>query len=368
MDIAHLYIHIPFCVKKCNYCSFTSHSPYDGEIEFYLKHLEQELLLVKEKHNLVLDTLYIGGGTPTVISPLLWQSFSDFLTKNLKFNQNPEITVEANPGTLQAEHIHIFRDMGVNRVSIGVQSFDDTELQLMGRCHTAMQAHEAISACLSGGFRTSGDLIYSLPHQNFYSFARSLKELVASGVGHISLYQLSLEHGTPWQNLPQNTMSDGYEEYRYATWYLEKKAIFQYEISNFARQDEKSRHNTAYWTGEDYIGLGVSAASFVSGTRYKNSCDIKEYANVIRDKKLPVIESEMLPQLKSAQESAILLLRTTAGIEKNEFIAKFGNDALKEIQNRLKPFSSDFILRDDKRIRLTKKGMRVANLIWQEII
>ncbi len=368
MNIAHLYIHIPFCVSKCNYCSFTSHPPQNGEIEFYLEHLKQELLLLKEEHNFMLDTLYIGGGTPTLIPPLLWQNLSDFLLKNLKFNANPEITVEANPGTLRAEHIHIFRDTGVNRVSIGVQSFDDTELQMMGRAHTALQAHEAISACLASGFHTSGDLIYSLPHQNFYSYARSLKELVASGVGHVSLYQLSLEQGTPWQNLPQDCMTDGYGEYRYSAWYLAKKGIFQYEISNFARPNEESRHNTTYWTGKDYIGLGVSAASFVQGKRYQNTCNIKQYAEMLQAHTLPVITSEVLPKEKSAREAAVLLLRTSKGIQNEEFILRFGKKSLDEIANKLKLFPSDFVLQDGCKICLTKKGMRVANLIWQEII
>ncbi|MDO4218817.1 MAG: radical SAM family heme chaperone HemW [Synergistaceae bacterium] len=368
MNIAHLYIHIPFCVKKCNYCSFASHVPQSGEIEFYLKHLQKELLLVKQKHNLLLDTLYIGGGTPTVISPLLWQDFSDFLFKNLKFNSNAEITVEANPGTLRAEHIHIFRDAGVTRISIGVQSFDDSELQMMGRCHTARQAHEAISACLASGFRTSGDIIYSLPHQNFYSYARSLKELVTSGVGHVSLYQLSLEHGTPWQNLPKDSMTDGYEEYRYAIWYLKKKGIYQYEISNFAKPHEESRHNMAYWTGKDYIGLGVSAASFIMGQRFQNTNNVKLYAKMINDMKLPVAAGEILSRAKSAREAAVLLLRTTNGIDKKNFISKFGSKMLNEISNKLMLLPSGLVAQNDSKIYMTQKGMRVANLIWQEII
>lgn len=368
MDIAHLYIHIPFCVKKCNYCSFTSQVAQNNEIEFYLKQLKQELLLVKEQHNLLLDTLYIGGGTPTVIPPVLWQKFSDFLLKNLRFNSMAEITVEANPGTLCSEHIHIFRETGVNRVSIGVQSFDDAELHLMGRCHTAMQAHEAISTCLASGLRTSGDLIYSLPYQNFYSFARNLKELVASGVGHVSLYQLSLEKGTPWQNLPKDNMTDGYEEYRYATWYLAKKGLMQYEISNFARPNEESKHNTAYWTGKDYIGLGVSAASFVRGKRYQNTCDLEQYTEKIQAKQLPIITSEILPPKKSAREAAILLLRTTNGIDKNTFVSRYSSDDLDEISNKLKFFPNDLVFQDNKRITLTSKGMRVANLVWQELI
>ena len=367
--ISHLYIHIPFCFQKCNYCSFVSFAHKSlAEMEDYFTALKQEILAVARKYQLSLDTLYVGGGTPTAVPPLIWNDFAKFLSKSITLNDNAEVTVEVNPCTLQKEHLKNFHDMGVNRLSIGVQSFHPKFLKLMGRCHTETQAIDAIETCIKEGFRTSGDLIYSLPHEEFRTFAHDLQHLVATGVGHISLYQLSIEKGTPWENMPLDTMTDGYAEYRYATWYLKKMGYRQYEISNFAKPGEESRHNLAYWTGDDFIGVGLSAASFVGGTRYQNTSNMKVYEEKIGLKLTQVEMSEKLPWEKAAAESAMLLLRTSDGIEKGKFISRFSERQYNRIAKKLAPFPPEMVVQDDQGIRLTEKGMRVANRIWQEIL
>ena len=367
--ISHLYIHIPFCLQKCNYCSFVSFEHKSlADIEDYFDVLRREILVVERKYQLSLDTLYIGGGTPTFIRPYLWEYLAEILSKNITLNKNAEVTVEVNPCTLRKEHFKIFREMGVNRLSIGVQSFHLSLLREMGRCHTGWQARDVIEDCIKKGFRTSGDLIYSLPHEDFTAFADDLQQLVATGVGHVSLYQLSIEKGTPWENMPRNTMTDGYAEYRYATWYLKKMGYKQYEISNFAKPGEESRHNLAYWTGDDYIGIGLSAASFVGGTRYQNTSDFETYLNSIPFLRLPIETTEKLPKVKAAGEAAMLLLRTSDGIDKGKFITRFSERQYNRIAKKLATFPPEMVVQNDQGIHLTEKGMRVANRIWQEIL
>ena len=337
-------------------------------MEDYFTALKQEILAVARKYQLSLDTLYVGGGTPTAVPPLIWNDFAKFLSKSITLNDNAEVTVEVNPCTLQKEHLKNFHDMGVNRLSIGVQSFHPKFLKLMGRCHTETQAIDAIETCIKEGFRTSGDLIYSLPHEEFRTFAHDLQHLVATGVGHISLYQLSIEKGTPWENMPRNTMTDGYAEYRYATWYLKKMGYKQYEISNFAKLGEESRHNISYWTGEDYIGVGLSAASFVGGTRYQNTSDFETYLNSSPFLRLPIETTEKLPKVKAAGEAAMLLLRTSDGIDRGKFITHFSERQYNRIAKKLATFPPEMVVQNDQGIHLTEKGMRVANRIWQEIL
>lgn len=368
-DSLSLYIHVPFCGHKCNYCAFESAVPKEGERELWLAMLGREfaLRLFAEKRP-KLATCYFGGGTPTTLTGPQWLELIELVERYFDFAPAAEVTVEANPNSLAAEHLFAWRDWRVTRVSLGVQSFDDAELSLMGRLHSSRQAHGAISAALAAGFSVSADFIFGLPHQSFANWGRTLREAVRCGLSHISLYQLSLEEGTPWAALDEKTLGDGYAAYRWAQWYLPRKGYAQYEVANFARPGSESRHNINYWREGEYIGAGPGAAGCLSGLRYKNFGDLRRYAAALSRGRLPVAESERLPLEKSAREAAVLGLRMTAGIDGREFTERYGEKAFAAVTDSLRKFPRDLYEADAAGIRLTNKGMRIANLIWSEII
>ncbi|MDO5115263.1 MAG: radical SAM family heme chaperone HemW [Synergistaceae bacterium] len=369
MSCRSLYIHIPFCERKCNYCAFESAVPQSGDFELWLAMLEGELSLrAAEVGRLKLSTCYFGGGTPTVLPAALWEALISLIERNFDFEAEAEVTVEANPNSLRADHLLAWRDWRVNRVSIGVQSFDDAELEQMGRLHSAREALCAISAALAAGFSVSGDFIFGLPRQSFKNWGRTLHEAVRCGLNHISLYQLSLEEGTPWAALPPETLADGYPPYRWAQWYLPRRGYAQYEVANFAKEWRESRHNINYWKEGEYLGLGPGAAGYLNGLRYKNFGSLKAYAESIYKKELPIAENERLPRERAAREAAVLGLRMTEGLDRVDFAERYGENEWASLLAALRKFPDELYTADEKGIRLTKKGMRVANLIWSEII
>ena len=364
-----LYVHVPFCRKKCPYCAFESAVPSSGDYEIWLKSIKKEFSLWKNHlGKQMLNTCYFGGGTPTVLSNAVWRELLDSIQDNFCFARDAEVTVEANPNSLTASHLLLWKDWRVTRVSIGVQSFDDTELEMLGRLHTARKAHDAISAVLASGFSASIDLMFGLPYQTFKNWGRNLKEAVMSGVSHISLYQLSLEIGTPWENMSMENALDGYAPYRWAQWYLPRKGLDQYEIANFAVKGKESRHNLNYWRNGDYIGAGPGASGFINGFRYKNKYGTRDYAKLLENNQSPICSVEKLPHYKAANEAAVLALRTIDGIDKREFEKRYGNNCLRYISDKMKTFPSSLYQSDENRICLTKNGMRVANAIWRELI
>lgn len=364
-----LYIHVPFCERKCNYCAFESAPPREGDFELWLSSLKKELAMRRAVlGKLYLDTCYVGGGTPTALPPQIWDALIETLESSFDFAPDAEITVEANPNSLRAEHLLAWREWRVTRVSVGVQSFDGAELEMMGRLHGAAQAHEALSAALAAGFAVSADFIFGMPHQTLENWARTLRDAVRFGLSHISLYQLSLEEGTPWENLPRETLPDGYAQYRWAQWYLPRHGYEQYEIANFAREGKESRHNLNYWREGEYLGAGPGAASYINGERWKNLGALREYAAALEAGRPPVRESETLDADSRGREAAMLALRTASGIKRDDFAARFGDAALSRVEQIMNGFPKNLYESDERGIRLTKSGMRVANLIWEELV
>lgn len=364
-----LYVHVPFCERKCNYCAFESSVPSDGDAELWLELLEKELSwwmsrLGKAK----LATCYIGGGTPTVLNGAQWTRLCVILDRFFDFSPNTETTVEANPNSLRAEHLLAWRDWRVTRVSVGVQSFDDAELSMLGRLHSALQAYSAISASLASGFSVNADLMFGLPYQTLHNWGRTLKEAARSGIDHISLYQLSLEPGTPWADLEEALLPDGYAQYRWAQWYLPRKGFAQYEIANFAKEGRKSEHNLNYWREGEYLGAGPGASGYLGGWRYKNTGDFNIYAAKVNAGVMPVADGERLTDEKRAREAAVLALRTVSGINAGQYESEYGAGALAEIIKILEAMPSGLVEIACGRIALTRKGMRVANRIWSELI
>lgn len=368
MPCSSLYIHVPFCERKCNYCAFESAVPRGGDFDLWLEMLGLEFGLRCAGERPRLDTCYIGGGTPTVLPPRIWESLADLIERHFDFAGGAEITVEANPNSLRAEHLLIWRDWRVTRVSVGVQSFDGAELEMMGRLHNERQAHDALSAALAQGFRVSADFIFGLPFQTLENWARTLKTAVRCGLHHISLYQLSIEEGTPWETMDTKTLGDGYWHYRWAQWYLPFRGYGQYEISNFAKPGMESLHNMNYWDDGEYIGVGPGAASYICGRREKNFGALDVWAGKLKAGRLPVCESETLDPDKRWREAAVLALRTSAGIDKKAFTERFGTKSYISARNILEDFPSELREIDERGVRLTKRGMRVANIIWSELI
>lgn len=364
-----LYIHVPFCERKCNYCAFESGVPAPGERELWLELLEKELCWWGARIGRPrLTTCYIGGGTPTVLGASLWRGLCALLERLFIFTEGCEVTVEANPNSLNGEHLLIWRDWRVTRVSLGVQSFDETKLAMLGRLHSPGQAYGAVSAALASGFAVNADFMFGLPCQTLQNWGRTLREAVSCGAEHISLYQLSPEPGTPWENLDASLLPDGYAQYRWAQWYLPRKGFAQYEISNFARPGRQSGHNLNYWRGGEYLGAGRGASGYLGGWRYKNFGEPDLYAGALFSGLMPVAEGERLTDAERAREAAVLALRTVSGIIIREYVKEFGAAALSGIVEALKTMPSDLYRITGENISLTRKGMRVANRIWAELI
>lgn len=368
MKAKSLYLHVPFCERKCPYCAFSSAQVREGDEEKYLAAVAREAAARAASAD-VLDTLYIGGGTPTALSAPAWGRLIEILENSFSLSGDAEVTVEANPNSLSASHLGLWREWRVTRVSIGVQSTDDAELAFLGRLHTARQAADAVAAALAAGFAVSLDLIFGLPGAHLRNWARTLRDAARLSPDHISIYQLTVEPGTPFDERGFS-LPEGYAEYRYAQWYLAKKGYEQYEIASFARPGQKSRHNAVYWADDAYLGIGPGAWGCLDGVRYRNAPSLDEYARLVGEQGRAVIFEERLEGEAAARQAAVLALRTSAGIDMEKFTPRYGAEHAEKIFRDLKRFPSDLVLRDDvaQKIRLTAKGMRVANAIWSEIV
>jgi oxygen-independent coproporphyrinogen-3 oxidase len=364
-----LYIHVPFCERKCHYCAFESQVPSEGEKDLWLEMISKELgWWNKRIGRPTLSTLYIGGGTPTVLDVHQWRKLTETIDSFFSFENKSEVAVEANPNSLKSEHLLFFRDWRVTRISIGVQSFDDAELHQLGRLHTAAQAYEAISASLASGFSVNADFMFGLPSQTFANWARTLQQAAHSGIHHISLYQLSIEPGTPWESLSEDDLSDGYAPYRWAQWYMPQKGYNQYEISNFAKPGHESKHNMNYWSEKDYLGIGPGASGYIKGWRYKNVSGMAGYTKMLNEGRGVIVSGERLSVSKKAGEVAVLALRMSKGLDRGEFLQKYGVSEENRILDKFSQFPEDLYVITDNNIFLTPKGMRVANRIWSELV
>ena len=345
-----LYIHVPFCERKCGYCSFYSLSGCEDKINSWLEVLEAEA----KKYNSAVNTLYIGGGTPTVLDISQLEKLFEIIKRNFNLENLIEATVEANPNSLNSEQLKFFRENKITRISLGVQSLNDNELKILGRLHNSEKALKAMELVKSFNFELNCDLIFGIPSQTLRTWAKSLKG-VLNFANHISTYQLTLEPETPLGKKYDNSdlNEKGYKFYRYAQYYLPKKNFVQYEISNFAPEGHECKHNLLYWDHSNVIGLGSSAVSYVDGVRYKNS----ENLNYC------MAESEKLNPRECAIELAILSLRTKYGIERKMFA-----DLLPEIEEKLNSIPEDLFIKTPERISLSKRGMRLGNSIWCELL
>jgi oxygen-independent coproporphyrinogen-3 oxidase len=367
-----LYVHVPFCESKCPYCAFASAVKAPGDEEKYLDALAAEALARSGQYanGEAISTLYIGGGTPTALSAPAWRRLISLIRDAFRLASDAEVTAEANPGSLSPEHIEIWRGF-INRVSLGIQSFNDRELGFLGRIHDSRQAVEAAEMCLGAGFKTSLDLMFGLPDQTMRDWAASLRRAVELSPNHISIYQLTVEPGTPFADLDltkKAALPDGYGPYRYTEWLLPRKGYAQYEVASFSKQGEESRHNLNYWADGEYLGLGPAAWSNIGGERSKNAPELAEYARMAAQGKSASVYAERLAPEPAARQAAVLALRTKNGIEWHPFEERHGKTLKDEISEKLSRFPKSMVINDGISARLTAAGLRVANRIWEDII
>jgi oxygen-independent coproporphyrinogen III oxidase len=367
----YLYIHIPFCIKKCIYCDFFS-LPYDEPaVRRYVEALCRELSLKKDLAD-ILKTIYIGGGTPTLLPAECFRQLLKCLKGNYHFSSEIEITVEANPGTADKAKIDTLFSLGVNRLSVGVQSFIDNELATLGRIHSSDEALRSIESIKKAGLKNfSIDLMYGIPGQSMESWRESLTKAIELSPSHISAYELTPEENTHLYPLIQShkiTMLNEepiLEMYNYAIDYFAGSGYTHYEISNFARPGFQCLHNLNYWDRGDYIGAGAGAHSFISGVRSINTKDIQEYAAKLDSALIPETQPIKLTPEDEMREFIFLGLRKTGGISLSKMPVAIGSvpsrelllDVCRElVDGGYTELSGDFL-------RFTRKGIVISNAI-----
>ncbi len=370
MARAGLYIHIPFCLRKCPYCGFYSTEDLH-EIDPFIDALTKEIDLVVPPAT-TFDTVYIGGGTPSLLKPHHITRVLDRACKRFAFAADVEVTMEINPGTVSADSLKAFQGCGVNRVSLGVQSFHDAQLHFLGRLHSARQAREAIGFARQAGVNNVGiDLIYGLPGQSSKDWLKDLTEAVACEPEHMSCYMLTFEQGTrfdEWRKagrfrpLDQETVGDLFDV---TVDYLNESGYEHYEISNFAREKPlRSAHNQKYWCHVPYIGLGPSAHSFVEPKRWWNHRSLEKYLGDANHGVLPVCGGEQLNSGQLMLETVCLGLRTSNGISTGHFKRRYRLDFFHHfgpVVERLQAQGMISVTSD--RCALTREGMIYADSI-----
>ncbi len=375
VDPKALYVHIPFCRRKCGYCDFYSIPLAGGEVAGGLVDaLLRELNQWADGRDLRPETVFVGGGTPTVLPPA---DLGRLLRRVVELcTPGAEITVEANPATVDVRMAETLAAAGVNRVSIGAQSFDPGELAVLDREHEPRQVAETVAACRQAGLeRISVDLIFGIPGQTLDSWRTNLAAAVGLGVEHLSSYSLTYEPDTPLhrrmvcgdvQPVDDDLDADMYE---LAIDLLAEAGLEQYEISNFARPGAECRHNLVYWHNEPYVGVGPAAAGFVDGIRYKNVSDIDGYVAAIGAGRSAWEEHERPDRGQSARESAMLGLRLVAGMERGLFAARYGADPAEHFADPVLRFVERGLVEvTPTHVRLTRAGRLLGDLVIRDFL
>ncbi|MFC6994172.1 radical SAM family heme chaperone HemW [Streptococcus loxodontisalivarius] len=366
------YVHIPFCTQICYYCDFSKVFIKNQPVDAYLQALIREF----ESYDIRdLKTLYIGGGTPTSITAQQLDYLLTNLTKNLNLDLLEEFTIEANPGDLTADKIAVLEKSAVNRVSLGVQTFNDKHLKQIGRSHNEAQIYETIDALKAAGFdNISIDLIYALPGQTMEQVKENVAKALALDIPHLSLYSLILEHHTVFMNkmrrgklnLPTEDLEA--EMFDYIIAELEKNGFEHYEISNFTKPGMESRHNLMYWENDEYYGVGAGASGYLDGVRYRNRVPIQHYLKAVDEGNARLTE-EHLTKEEMMEEEFFLGLRKKSGVSMSKFEKKFGLSFEERYGQIVAGLVADGLLKiDGARIRMTKKGLFLGDNVAEQFI
>ena len=369
-----LYIHIPFCARKCRYCDFNSIVSESKTIDRYLYAIEKELCALKDRY--VFNTVYIGGGTPSILTELQLEKLLQSVIRYIPSSEIQEYTVEANPGTLAMNKIGLLKEYMVNRISLGVQSFQDRQLNFLGRIHSSNDARNAFALLREAGFENINiDLIFGCPEQSIEDWEKDLKTVVELSPEHISTYALTYEAGTLLTRDLEEAVIHKLDEcvelemYKTAIRYLTRNGYNHYEISNFAKYGYACAHNHVYWKNMGYVGVGAGAFSFIDGVRTSNEKDICTYIDGINENKNVKSFRENLQINQFASETVVMALRLRQGISNTDFYERFGytiEDQFGDQMNRLAKYG--LVSYENERLKLTEKGLFVADTVMTEFI
>lgn len=392
-----LYIHIPFCLKRCTYCDFVSGIYEPEKAYFYIKALKKELSNIPDKAPF--STLYIGGGTPTALSSDALSDFINYIFDIFKFVDKYEATIEANPGTLDSTKLKAIRSSGINRISIGVQSFNNDELSFLGRIHTSEEAEHSVTMAKEAGFDNIGiDLIYGVPGQTNDKWLRTLEIASSLRPQHISTYELTIEEGTALHDLlhskshtpssrliipPHSPLDKGgiideeltVQMYNSTIDYLLSEGFMHYEISNFALPDYACRHNLNYWDRGKYYGAGLGAHSFIKDKRFYNTDSLDKYLRLISENRSAVKDSEEISADKALSEAIFLGMRKTEGINVESFSRRYGRNIMSGFQTEIMELQDAGLIESvssdcsyETNLKLTRKGLMLSNEVFQRFI
>ena len=363
--MAGIYVHVPFCKSKCRYCDFTSFPEKVGFAESYMTCVYREMMMRSEElKGYNFDTLYIGGGTPSIIDESYIAMLVAAARKYLNLSKDAEITIEMNPGTVSAQKIETYKKNGVNRFSVGLQSAIDTQLEELGRCHNLNQF--VTCAKLLKGENFSVDVMIGLKGQTLDDISKTIEVAAAFGASHISMYALTPEDGTPiYTDYLNGELPDGDEVAKMYSFGVEKLAglgFERYEVSNFCKTGRESKHNQNYWRRGEYIGFGVSASSFINGVRFTNTFNLDEYFKCIMTSHFAVVDSEKIDIQGAKDEKIMLALRTSDGLDIEEFDKEFETDFLKDYSAAIQK-NAQYLEVTPQRLRVKDEYLFVQNSV-----
>lgn len=378
-----LYLHIPFCVKKCAYCDFLSAPADEEKKQEYVDTLVKEIEGYKHTYqNYYVTTIFVGGGTPSILTPVQMEGIFSALRKCFEIDREAEITIEVNPGTVTEKKADVWRNVGINRISIGLQSANDEELQMLGRIHTYRQFLDTYSLLREKGFTNMNvDLISAIPGQTVESWRKTLCAVAELQPEHISAYSLIIEEGTPFyewygesaknQKVRLELPDEEIERliYEDTEKLLQKYGYQRYEISNYAKKGYECKHNEGYWKRTEYLGIGLGASSLIGKQRFRNLSQYEEYTDAVWNQKELHEDYEKLEQADEIEEFMFLGLRMTEGISRKEFKECFGNELEKVYGQQLRNLKKDGLLvYENERVRLTKRGIDISNYVFEQFL
>ena len=373
--IEAVYIHIPFCLRKCNYCDFLSFYRPE-EMAGYVNALVKEMEIAAAAYEVKAKTIFIGGGTPSCLEESLLEIVLQAVQKYFGSEALVEYTMEANPGTLNAEKLALMRKYGINRLSLGVQSDRADHLKMLGRIHSFDEARQAVELARAAGFENINlDFMYGLPGQTAEQWNETLVNAIRLNPQHLSLYQLKIEEGTAmYQWLEDGKISEFDDEqalamYRIAQHVLSEHGYGQYEISNYAQPGRESLHNQVYWRTENYLGVGLGACSWVRPLRWNNQFEMNDYIGLVQTGQLPGQEPERLTETEQMEETVFMALRMNQGLSKHLFSERFAKPAEAVFADALRRcMEKGWIKETEEAYFLTEEGRVLGNLVFMEFI
>ncbi|PHO08357.1 coproporphyrinogen III oxidase [Thermoanaerobacterium thermosaccharolyticum] len=370
-----IYIHIPFCKRKCYYCDFNSYANMEKSLEPFKDAIMREIRNRKDELKDIFTSIYIGGGTPNVLPPFYIENILDEIYKYYDISNDAEISIELNPGLIDDEKLKTYKRIGINRISIGLQAWQDKLLKKIGRIHTIHDFIENYDMATKYFDNINIDIMYALPDQIFDDFKETLSNVVSLKPTHISCYGLILEEGTVFYKLyEENKIKPADDEfemmmYHYGIEFLQKNGYKHYEISNYAIPGYECRHNTLYWKDLQYIGFGPGAYSFVNNRRCGNVKDIKKYIEMMNRTGYAIEDIDVLDEKDKMSEYMFLGLRMMDGVYDKDFKTRFGKSMFSIFKNAIdKNIGLNLLIREGDNIKLTQKGIDVSNNVFEDFL